>query len=192
MKAKSRAFGFKQALRHVKPEKRRRQLKPRSRTELPFIGKEWEQHAKLLYDTTVYVDILQGRFPRDAESLLRAADAWHSTVTEAELSVLCGLLDPLHPGTRAVVDQITAIIDRRPTHRTIAPDAETWRTAGLLAGTLARLQQYAPADRRRLLNDALLFSTARKHGFTVLTRNVDDFDLLQQLDPAGKVLFYSV
>jgi predicted nucleic acid-binding protein len=57
---------------------------------------------------------------------------------------------------------------------------------------LARLQKYGAADRRRALNDALLFSTARKYGLTVLTRNINDFDLLQQLDPAGRVLFYKV
>jgi hypothetical protein len=41
-----------------------------------------------------------------------------------------------------------------------------------------------------LMNDALLFVTARRHGCTVLTRNFGDFDFLQQLDPAGRVLFY--
>jgi predicted nucleic acid-binding protein len=42
-----------------------------------------------------------------------------------------------------------------------------------------------------VLNDALLFSTARKHGLTVLTRNVRDFDLLQQLEASCSVLFYA-
>jgi len=41
-----------------------------------------------------------------------------------------------------------------------------------------------------LLNDALLLETARKYGLTVLTRNIGDFDLLQQLEPTAKVLFY--
>ena len=40
------------------------------------------------------------------------------------------------------------------------------------------------------MNDALLFATARKNGLTLLTRNVGDFDLLQQLDPSVSVLFY--
>jgi predicted nucleic acid-binding protein len=52
------------------------------------------------------------------------------------------------------------------------------------------MQSYGAADRRRALNDALLFATARKHGLTVLTRNVADFDLLQQLEPSCGVLFY--
>ena len=72
----------------------------------------------------------------------------------------------------------------------IAPDREIWRDAGILTGTIARLQGIRKSDRRRILNDALIFATARKHGHTVLTRNFVDFDFLNQLDPSGKVLFY--
>jgi predicted nucleic acid-binding protein len=144
----------------------------------------------LLYDTTVYVDILQGRFPEAGDLAIRAADAWHSTVTEAELIAACGLLNPRHPNTVETTRQIMAVIDCRPAHRTIAPDRETWLVAGVLSGILARLQGYGRTDRRRVLNDALVFATARKHGMAVLTRNVGDFDFLQQLDPSGRVVFY--
>lgn len=182
---------FRDALRRVKPEKLRQQLRPRATTQLEFLDNVGERRS-LLCDTTVYIDILQGRFPGNAELSLRAADAWHSTVTEAELASLCGLLDHKHPNTRAVVERVVGIIDRRPPHRTIAPDRETWQIAGVLAGTLARLQQYGKAEHRRVLNDALLLSSARKYGLTVLTRNVEDFDLLQQLDPSARVLFYTL
>jgi len=57
----------------------------------------------------------------------------------------------------------------------------------VLAGILARLQGYGRTERRKVLNEALIFATARKHGLTVLTRNSDDFDFLQQLDSAGRV-----
>jgi predicted nucleic acid-binding protein len=146
--------------------------------------------AKLLYDSTVYVDILQGRFPKEAEGALRAVDAWHSTVTEAELVAPCGFLKPDHPHTPNAIKQIIAAIEHRPAHRTIAPDREIWMEAGILSGILARLQSYGPPDRRRVLNDALLFATARKHGLAVLTRNSMDFDLLQQLEPSGRILLY--
>lgn len=180
------------ALRRLKPEKRCEFLKPRSLRDLPLFGHATETAPKLLYDTTVYIDILQGRFPEEAAALLRAADAWHSTVTEAELVAPCGFLKPDHPHTAMAVKQIIATIERRPAHRTIAPDREIWIEAGILSGILARLQNYAPVDRRRVMNDALLFATARKHGLTVLTRNVTDFDLLQQLDPPVRVLFYAL
>jgi predicted nucleic acid-binding protein len=145
---------------------------------------------KLLYDTTVYIDILQGRFPENAHVTLRAADAWHSTLTEAELVAPMGFLDPRHPNTSTAVKQIMATVEHRPAHRTIEPDREVWLVAGILSGLLSRLQSYDAADRRRVLNDALIFETARKHGLTVLTRNISDFDLLQQLEPTGRVLFY--
>jgi len=40
------------------------------------------------------------------------------------------------------------------------------------------------------LQDCVLFLQAQKLGFTVLTANVSDFDLLLQLLPAGRALFY--
>jgi predicted nucleic acid-binding protein len=122
--------------------------------------------------------------------MLRAAEAWHSSVTEAELSAAIGLLDPGHPGTSEIIEQITAVLDRRPGYRTIVPDPEIWRQAGTLSGVLGRLHGYGKDQRRRALNDALLLASAGKHGCVVRTRNVADFDLLQQLDPSGGVLFY--
>ena len=177
-------------LRRIKPEKRIVPLNPRSASDLAFLGQTSHLPSKLLYDTTVYIDILQGRFPGDGEIALRAADAWHSTVTEAELCAPIGSLNPAHPGTAEAVKQLIAAIERRPVHRTIAPDREIWLEAGILAGVLTRVQNYSVSDRHRVLNDALVFATARKHGLTVLTRNTRDFDLLQQLEPACGVLFY--
>ena len=109
---------------------------------------------------------------------------------DPELAAAIGLLDPARLGTREIVAQIAAVIERRKSYRTIIPDSEIWREAGILSGILARLQGYGKDHRRRALNDALLFATARKHGCTVLTRNTADFDLLQQLEPSGRVLFY--
>lgn len=177
-------------LRRLKPEKRRSQLKPRAESDLEFLENTSRSPRKLLYDTTVYIDILQNRFPRSGDVFLRAAEAWHSPVTEAELAAAIGLLDPERPETHKIVEQISAVIDRRPRHRTIVPDSQIWREAGVLSGILARLQGYGKDQRRRSLNDALLFATARKHGCAVLTRNVVDFDLLAQLDRSVRVLFY--
>ena len=181
---------FQSTVTRLKPEKRRSQLRPRRESDLAFLGTTRERPAKLLYDTTVYIDILQNCFPLDSERMLRSAEAWHSPVTEAELAAAIGLLDPARPDTRDIVTEIVAVIDQRPTYRTINPDLEIWQEAGVLSGILARLQGYGKDQRRRALNDALLFASARKHGCVVLTRNVVDFDFLEQLEPSGKVLFY--
>ena len=183
---------FQGTLRRLKVSRHRIRLIPRAEGELDFIGMVARRPAKLLYDTTVYIDILQGRFPVDGELTLRASEAWHSPITEAELAVTCGLLNPTHAGTPGVVEQIAAIIDRRPRHRTIIPDAGIWREAGILSGMLARTQGYGKEQRQLVLNDALLFESSRKYGCTVLTRNVVDFDFLQQLVPSGRVMYYKV
>lgn len=144
----------------------------------------------MLLDTTVYIDELQGRLPRAAELALRATDLWHSTVTEAELVALAGLLDPRRGDTAHVIRQVVLSIEKRPAHRILNPDEEIWREAGILSGLLARLQHYGKADRRRALNDALIFLSAAKRGYLVLTRNTADFDFLMQLAPFGKAVFY--
>jgi hypothetical protein len=64
--------------------------------------------------------------------MLRAVDAWHSPVTDAELAAACGLLDPDHSQTRKVIEEIAVLIERRPVQRTIMPDQNVWREAGIL------------------------------------------------------------
>jgi predicted nucleic acid-binding protein len=181
---------FQQSLRRLKPEKRQKTLTYRNRSQLRFLKNLKPPFPKLLLDTTVYIDALQGRLPDDAEVALRTGSLWHSSVTEAELAALAGLLDPTHPETASVIAKVAASIELRPEHRILTPDRDTWREAGILAGILARLQRYGKAEQRKALNDALIFLTATRNGCVVLTRNVTDFDLLMQLDPKGQAVFY--
>lgn len=181
---------FARSLRRIKPQKHHKQLAYRQRSRLQFIADLKPPFPKLLLDTCVYIDALQGRLPGVMEIILRAASIWHSAVAEAELSALAGLLDPGHPETPSVLAKVGAALDARPPHRILTPDRETWREAGMLAGLLARLQHYGKPERRKALNDALIFLTARKHGCAVLTRNVSEFDLLHQLEPKGHAIFY--
>jgi predicted nucleic acid-binding protein len=187
----SSSSDFRRTLRRLEPSERRANLPYRPRLELPFIA-DAKSVPNLLLDTTVYIDELQGKLPRDVEWAIRSASLWHSTVTECELSALAGLLSPDHRDTPRVIDQVLASIGQRPAHRIVNPDREVWRDAGILAGLLARVQQYGKAEQRKHLNDALIFLSAAKAGLTVLTRNLSDFDLLTQLAPYGKVLFYTV
>ncbi len=178
------------SLRRLKPEKHTKALAARDRSSLPFLSDLRRPFPKLLLDTTVYIDGLQGRLPQEVEVALRLTEVWHSTVTESELMAVTGLLDPAHPGTRRAVQQVVESVERRPHHRILNPDQEIWREAGILAGLLARLQHYKKVERRRVLNDTLIFLSATKHGCSVLTRNYSDFDLLLQLMPKGRAVFY--
>jgi predicted nucleic acid-binding protein len=181
---------FQQSLRRLKPEKRFKGLAYRDRSQLRFLTDIKPPFPKLLLDTTVYIDALQGRLPDGAEIALRSGDLWHSTVTEAELAALAGLLDPAHVDSARAIAQVSASIELRPAHRILTPDREAWREAGILAGLLARLQRYGKSERRKALNDALIFLSAAQHGCTVLTRNVSGFDLLMQLEGRGQAIFY--
>lgn len=185
----SSSVAFQQSLRRLKPEKHRKRLLYRDRFQLRFLSDLKPPFPKLLLDTTVYIDALQGRLPDYVAVALRAGSLWHSMVTEAELAALAGLLDPTHPATAGVIAQVAASIDLRPTHRILIPDRDIWREAGILAG-LARLQRYGKNEQRKALNDALIFLTAAKSGCVVLTRNLSEFDLLMQLDARGQAIFY--
>jgi predicted nucleic acid-binding protein len=162
----------------------------RDRSQLPFLRDFKPPYPKLLLDTTVYIDALQGRLPGQVDVALRTASLWHSTVTEAELSSAVGLLDPAHPETERAVRQIADSIERRAAHRILNPNRDTWREAGILSGLLARLQHYGAGERRKALNDALIYLSAARNGCAVLTRNFLDFDLIMQLDPGVQALFY--
>ena len=67
-----------------------------------------------------------------------------------------------------------------------------WVRAGILAGLAFRLRKLPKnlGHERKFLHDALLYLQARKLGFAVLTRNIGDFDLLNQLVPGGDILLY--
>jgi predicted nucleic acid-binding protein len=190
MSTLSSSSAFQQTLRRPKPEKHRKGLRYRDRSKLRFLSSLKPPFPKLLLDTTVYIDALQGRLPDYAEVGLRAGSLWHSTVTEAELAAIAGLLDPTQPDTARVISQVAASVDLRPAHRTLTPDRDTWREAGMLAGLLARLQEYGKNEQRQSLNDALIYLTAAKNGCVVLTRNLSEFDLLMQLDARGQAVFY--
>lgn len=181
---------FQQSLRRLKPEKRQKVLTYRDRSQLRFLSNLQPPFPKLLLDTTVYIDALQGRLPEYVDVALRPGSLWHSTVTEGELAAFAGLLDPTHPETERVIARVAASINLRPIHQILTPERDIWREAGILAVLLARFQGYGKNERRKALNDALIFFTATKNGCVVLTRNILEFDLLMQLDTRGQAIFY--
>jgi hypothetical protein len=77
-----------------------------------------------------------------------------------------------------------------PPHRICVPDVDVLGRAALLSGIVCRLQRYAADAKLRALHDCVLLLQAHKLGLTLLTANVGDFDVLLQLLPSGRVLFY--
>jgi hypothetical protein len=74
--------------------------------------------------------------------------------------------------------------------RTTAPSTQAWLEASVLTGILARTQGLRKDNRRKLLNDALIFLSAAEVDAVLVSRNVKDMDLLLQLRPGVRVLLY--
>lgn len=180
------------AWRRLRPEFRHAPLAARNPDALASVTPGLRRGTKVLYDTTVYIDQLQGRLPESLNDALQLGDTWHSSVAVAELAHATTRMDPRRADYRTSVAAVLTAIDGIPAHRVLNPDPALWREAGMLDGLMARLEGRPRGDRRRTLNDALLLLTARRHGVAVLTRNRRDFDLLQQLVPSAGVLFYAV
>jgi hypothetical protein len=111
-------------------------------------------------------------------------------VAVQELLHTVGVLDPRDPRSARAVAAIGRAVDAMPSHRLLLPDAEVLASAAVHAGILCRTQGYGRDGRFRVFNDCVLFLQARKVGLTLLSRNVGDLDLLLQMRPDGRVLFY--
>jgi len=184
------SFDIAVSLRRLKPQKQIAPLRRRPEAELSFVEHSASVGAPLLLDTTVYIDALQGQLPGVVAELLRVRQLNHSSVAIAELSHLFGRLDPAHPETAKVCEAVRHTIANIPPHRLQPPSVTATAEAGILTGLYGRLQGLERHDRQPLLNDAQLFLQALEQGCHLLTRNIVDLDYLQQLQPAGRVLFY--
>jgi hypothetical protein len=158
--------------------------------ELPFVDQELIGGQALLLDTCVYIDQMHDRAPDILNLLIEGRQVNHSTVAIQELMHTIGVLDPRDARTAAIIGEIIRLIRAMPTHRVFAPEPDILGKAALLSGMLCRLQGYASNAKLRALQDCVLFLQAQKLGFTLLTANIGDYDILLQLIPAGRVLFY--
>ncbi len=143
-----------------------------------------------MLDTGVYIDQMRGRTPPLLDDIIGRRQVNHSTVAIQELMHAVGVLQPSDPRTAGVVAQIGGQIKAMPPHRVFTPDADVLGRAALLSGMLCRLQGYAKDGKLRALQDCVLFLQAQKLGLVVLTANVGDYDILLQLIPTGRALFY--
>lgn len=185
------SFDLARVLRRLKPSRFRAPLKRRSAADLPFVAAPTRPGPELLLDTTVYVDVLQGRSPAVVDDLLSVRVCNHSSVCVAELTHAYGRLDPAHPNTTSALSGISEILGAMKPYRVREPSQAAWGYAGILAGLVFRLGDYHKGQERKLLNDALVFVQALDDGQVVLTRNIRDFDMLNQLVPEGRILLYS-
>jgi predicted nucleic acid-binding protein len=177
-------------LRRLKPEKRRARLLRRPDSALPFVDDASLAGAPLLLDTCVYVHVLRGQTPQMVDALLCSRTLLHSAVAVGELTNRLGARVPSNLKERAARAELIRAITDIPEHRVVAPSVAMWGEAGILAGLRSRLTGFTRGQEQESLNDALILLQARSEGAVVLTENLADFDLLQQLVPETRVLFY--
>jgi hypothetical protein len=182
-------FDFGAALRWARFDPRKTVAR-REDGALPFADASRIGGQGLLLDTCVYIDQMQDRTPALLDGLIAARQVNHSSVAIQELMHTVGALNPADPRTAGVIGEIGKQIEAMPAHRILAPDIQVLGRAALLSGILCRLQGYAKDAKLRALQDCVLFLQARKLGLAVLTANVSDYDILLQLLPEGRALFY--
>jgi predicted nucleic acid-binding protein len=184
-------FDLRRSLRRIKPHRFTHPIRRRPREELPFVQGSPEAGRELLLDTCVYIDVLQGNTPAEVDALLRLRTSNHLAVCVAELIHGFGRLDPRHPGTEAITRTIAEVVTGIPAHRLETSTAEVVIEAGILAGLIFRLCGLQSGQEAAALNDAIVYLHAMANGLVVLTRNVRDFDVMNQILPDGRVLFYA-
>lgn len=165
-------------------------LKRREDSELSFVDETAFTGGGLLLDTSVYIDVLQRRAPPEVKRLLGARQNNHSAVALAELLHPFGRLDPSHKDTGHTLASIAQTIAKIRPSRLSAPSARVLAEAGIITGVIARVNGLPKTDRQPMLNDATLFFQALENGFTLLSGNVADMDLIGQLVPSGRMLLY--
>jgi predicted nucleic acid-binding protein len=183
-------FDLRRSLRRIKPHRFTQPVRRRPNTDLAFVPASPVPGQDLLLDTCVYIDVLQGNTPPEVDALLRLRTLNHLAVCVAELTRGFGRLDPRHSGTPAVLRTIEGAVAAIPPHRLESASAEVVIEAGVLAGLLFRLCNLQAGQEIVALNDAIVYLHAMANGQTVLTRNLRDFDVMNQVLPDGRVLFY--
>jgi hypothetical protein len=167
-----------------------RTLRYRPRRELPYDASAVPPDWPLLLDATVYVDQLKGQLPADIVALISSRVILHGAPALAELAVTVGVLDPRDQRTRTTLEPIVDTLEHIPPQRIIAPSDDVWLEGAVLAGILARTQGIPKEQRRKYLNDTLMFLMAADAEAILVSRNARDVDLLLQMKPDVGALLY--
>jgi predicted nucleic acid-binding protein len=184
-------INLRECLRRRKPERRRRQLKARRRSELISVGDFAPSgRALLILDTNVYIMAAAGTLPAIVQDLVERALLFHCSVCLGEIATGIANANPSLPSWSAWFDHYIELFDSISSARVLNPDAQVWIDAGMVAGVLTRTQGFQRHQRKECLNDALIYLTAAKAGLPVLTADRNQFDLIQQLAPEGQFIHF--
>lgn len=185
------AFDLDAILRTLKPEKSKGQMRRRGDNRLRLVEADTKD-TPLMLDTSVYISRLSDQLPGEVVRLLDQSVIEHSSVALCELAHPFGRLDRDHSDTATTLDAIRATIASVPENRLSTPSTKAIIQAGIVTGVIARRKTLPRHDRQPMLNDVTLLFHALEKGCVLLTGNISDFDLIEQVVPAARmrVLYY--
>ena len=128
----------------------------------------------VLFDTSIYItalrtgdgEMLQGRW-------LGESPVWLSSV----------VVEELYAGAQASDAHVLSKLERDLRGRTLTPDAGDWQRAGKVLAQVGRKYGFEHIGKARLVNDALIATSAARNGITVITANKRDFEKLAEFCP---------
>lgn len=192
------------ALRHD-PDRFTTGLIPRALADLPYDPAAFGQDLPVMLDTSAYIDQLKGKLPGGIARFIAGRALLHCGIALQEIAISIGIMDPAHPATPIHRPPLLRLLETIRQRDCVVPSPEAWIEAGMLAGILARTQlglarpkaTLTPdqlccqrGERRRVLNDALIFLTAQEQGAVLVTANRKDMDILLRFGREAKVLLY--
>jgi hypothetical protein len=128
----------------------------------------------------------------DTAALLANRIIRHSAICVGELGFGFGRIDAAHRDTACNQAAIGGVLSLFAPESFVHLSPAGWTRAGVLAGSLARLQGFAADRRRALFLDAALFATAQETGLTLVSGNMSDMDLLLHVSGDASVLLYAM
>jgi len=173
--------------------------------ELPFDPTAIPARLPAMFDTNFYVLAQKKKLPAYVRDFVGSRMALQCGIALAELSISIGILDPAHPKSKENREALLEILAAISLTACVSPSPTAWAEAGVLSGILARTQMglakpkstLSPAERccqtgnrRKLLNDVLLFLTAYESQAVLVSSNVHDMDLLLRFRPDAHVLLF--
>ena len=142
-----------------------------------------ESMTGIVFDTSVYISAIR----RGDESILdlrrasrgpdgKSQPLWLSSVVLSEL--LVGASDKRSRNRLLDFERQFA-----QANRVLVPAQSDWRLAGEVLSLIGQKHGYEQVGRDRMTNDALISMTVARTGFTVLTKNPDDFEKIAEFRP---------
>ena len=130
-----------------------------------------------ILDSSIYISAFRtGGGAASLQFLISGVKLWLSAVVLAEL--YAGARDR---ETMRLLEELE--YDFRKAQRLVVPEAGDWTSAGKTVARMAARYDYESVGKTRLMNDALIATSAGKNGITVVTANVRDFARISEFTP---------